>query len=130
MPGNNGECVTATHRAVDRAVEAGKRLRQAAGKVGDAYADACQETMLGFTDLRRGAAGSTPTADGLTRAGKQIGRAYIEALELAALASIDLRESFAAATNTGWIQSMARRQARLERDAANALFSLARGLLV
>jgi hypothetical protein len=126
---------------VDHAVEAGKRLRDAAGKVGGAYADACEQTILGIADFTDRAAGSTPMdywrnnggaaiqADDVAQSGKQIGRAYLDAHERATLITIDLRERLAAATNADWVKSMARTQAALERDAVNTCFSLARGLL-
>jgi hypothetical protein len=149
MSENNNRGVTGSDSAVDHAVQAGKRLRDAAGMVGDAYAGAYQQTILGIADLKDRAAGSTPVdwgklvlddhrrknasaaikADEVAQAGKQIGLAYIDAHERAALVTIELRERLAAATNTDWIKSMARTQAELERDALKAFFSLARGLL-
>jgi hypothetical protein len=149
MSENSNRGVTASDSAVDRAVQAGKRLRDAAGKAGDAYADACQQTILGISDLKDRAAGSTPVdwgklvpgddwlmsasdamiADELAEAGKQIGRAYIDAHERVALITIELHERFAAATSTDWLKSMTSTQAALEREAATMCFSLARGLL-
>jgi hypothetical protein len=141
MSENNHRGVTANDSAVDHAVEAGKRLRDAAGKVGGAYADACQQTILSIADFTDRAGGSTPgdywpknpgamvDADEVAQAAKQIGRAYIDAHERAALITIELRERLAAATNTDWVKSMATTQAALERDAVNTCFSLARGLL-
>jgi hypothetical protein len=141
MSENNNRGVTARDSAVDHAVEAGKRLRDAAGKVGGAYADACEQTILGIADFTDRAAGSTAVdywgtnagaaikADEVAQACRQIGLAYLDAHERAALITIDLRERLAAATDTDWVMSMARTQAGLERDAVNTCFSLARGLL-
>jgi hypothetical protein len=99
--------------------------------------------ILSIAEIKDRAAGSIPVdrgalvtsggaavkADEVAQAGKQIGLAYIDAHERAAIITIELRERFAAATNTAWVKSMARTRAALERDAANACFSLARGLL-
>jgi hypothetical protein len=138
---NNNRGVTARDSAVDHAVEAGKRLRDAADKVGGAYADACERTMLGIADFTDRAAGSSPVdywrtnagaaidADDLAQAGKQIGRTYLDAHERAALITIELRERLAAATSTDWVKSLAQTQAAFEREAASAYFSLVRGLL-
>jgi hypothetical protein len=133
--------VAARDSAVDHAVEAGKRLRDAAGKVGGAYADACEQTILGIADFTDRASGSTPVdywhknagaaieADEVAQAGKQIGRAYLDAHERAALVTIELRERFAAATSADWVKALAKTQAAFEREAASAYFSLVRGLL-
>jgi len=148
MPENNGERKTAGNGPVDRAVEASRRLEDAASKVGDAYADAYQETktILGVGNLRGNAAGSNPAAwsrmlfepllaaksplgETWPQAGKQIGRAYIEVLERSTLATIEMRERIAATSNADWIRSMARTRSGLQRDAANSFFSVARGLL-
>ena len=126
---------------MDHAVEAGKRLRDAADKVGGAYADACEQTMLGIADFTDRGAGSSPMdywrtnagaaidADELAQAGKQIGRTYLDAHERAALITIELRERLAAATSTDWVKSLAQTQAAFEREAASAYFSVVRGLL-
>jgi hypothetical protein len=149
MSENNNRRVAASDSAVDHAVEAGKRLRDAAGKVGGAYADACEQTILSISDFTDRAAGSTPVdwgkllpggdwrenagaaidADEVAQAGKQIGRAYLDAHERAALIAIEWRERLAAATNTDWVKSMASTQAALEREAVNTCFSIARGFL-
>jgi hypothetical protein len=145
MSENNNRRVAASDSAVDHAVEAGKRLRDAAGKVGGAYADACEQTIMSISDFTDRAAASTPVdwgkllpggsagaaidADEVAQAGKQIGRAYLDAHERAALIAIEWRERLAAATNTDWVKSMASTQAALEREAVNTCFSMARGLL-
>jgi hypothetical protein len=107
----------------------------AAGKISDAYVDAYEQAILGIATPDWGDhwltnAGAAITADELAQAGKQIGRAYIDAHERAVLITIELRERLYAATNTDWVKSMASAQAAIERDAVNACFSLARGLLV
>jgi hypothetical protein len=148
MPENNGERRTAGNDPVDRAVEASKRLEDAASKVGDAYADAYQETsktIAGAANLRGTGAGATPEAwsrlmfdslagknplgDKWPQASKQLGRAYIEVLERSTIATIEMRERLAAASNADWIRSMAQTRSRLERDAASSFFSAARGFL-
>jgi hypothetical protein len=138
MSENNHRGVTPGDSAVDHAVEAGKRLRDAARKVGGAYSDGYQQTILGIADFPgknqpgdrwRTNAGAAVNADEVAQAGKQIGRAFIDAHERAALITIELHERLAAAANTDWVKSLAETQAALEREAANAYFSLARGLL-
>jgi hypothetical protein len=149
VPEIDGRGIRANDSIVDRAAEASKRLCEAAGRVGDAYAGACHETVLGFADIKDKVAGSNPADWGrslldslltggnpvapgtleLTEAAKQIARAYIDAYERAALTTIDLRERLAAAAGAEWLQSLAGRRAQLEREAATACFALARGLL-
>jgi hypothetical protein len=118
---NDKRAVTADDPAVDHAVEAARRLRNKAGRAGGAYADGRRQTVQSIAD---GTLRPTPT-----EAGKEIGRAYVDAHERATLVAIELREHLAAATTTSWIKSLARTQAAIEREAATACFSLARGLL-
>jgi hypothetical protein len=148
MSQNNHRAQTASDIAVGQAMEARKRLREAAGRISGAYSDACEQTILGIADLKDKTAGSAPVewgklvfgplptgnatiaANEVAQAGKQIGRAYLDAHERAALIAIELRERFAAATNNEWVKSMAGAQAGLERDVVSTCVSLARGLLI
>ena len=136
MSENNGG-VTASDSAVDHAVEAGKRLRDAAGKAAGSTPMDWGKLVLGPMLTGKSGPGdhwgknaaAGIGADELVEAGKQIGRAYIDANERAVLFTIELRERLAAAANADWVTSMAKTQAELERDAATACFSLARELL-
>lgn len=142
MSENNHRGVTANDSAVDHAVEAGKRLRDAAGDFKDRGAGSTPvdwgklmvESLLTGNNQPGGQWAKNPAAaiqaDELAEACMQIGHAYIDAQERATLITIELRERLAAATDTDWIKSMASTQAALERDAANAFFSLARGFLI
>jgi hypothetical protein len=129
MSENNTRGVTASDSAVDLAVQAGKRLREAAGKAAAAGPTPVDWSKLLPGDDWGANAGAAMIADEVAEAGKQIGRAYVDAHERAVLIAIEMRERFAAATNTDWVKSIASTQAALEREAANTCFSLARDLL-
>jgi hypothetical protein len=159
MPENGQQTTIAQQEAVARAMEANKRLLEAATKAGSACLEACQETILGMPGIQDKAAGAAPmkwsklvsqsgfpgtnplseqwqkavggamNADELVAAGKRVCLECVDSYEQAALTAIDLRERIADATNSDWMRSMASTRAGVARDVTKAYASSVRGLL-
>lgn len=158
MQENRAQTTTAQQEAVARAVEANRRLLDAATKAGSAVLEACQETVLSIPRVQAQVGGAAPMdqfmfesvfpgnnnplseqwqralggaldADELVEAGKRVCLDWVDSYEQAALAAIDLRERVAEATNLDWMRSMASTRAEVERDITKAYVSSLRGLL-
>jgi hypothetical protein len=158
MP-DNGTQTTAQQEAVARAIQASKRLLDAAADARNACFEACQETVLGIPGLQEKVAAAAPVdwsklvlqsgyrgnnplneqwqkalggavnADELVAAGKRVCLECVDSYEQAALTAIDLRERIAEATKLDWMRSMASAHAGLERDVTKAYVSSVRGFL-
>lgn len=156
---NRSQTTTAPQDAVARAVEANRRLLEAATKAGSAVFEACQETVLGMPGVPTKLVAVDPTArshampqpgysgngaisdtwqralggaldpEELVAAGKQVCLDWVDSYEQAALAAIDLRERVAEATNLDWMQQMASTTAGVRRDITKAYVASLRGFL-
>jgi hypothetical protein len=156
---NRSQTTTAQQDAVARAVEANRRLLDAATKAGSAVFEACQETVLGMPGVPTNIAAAAPSdrskfmaqpgfpgndqlsetwqralggafdPDELVAAGKRVCLDWVDSYEQAALAAIDLRERVAEATNLEWMQQMASTSAGVRRDITKAYVSSLRGFL-
>jgi hypothetical protein len=159
MEENGTRSTDGAQTAADRAADTSTPLLDAATKVGNAYLDACQETVLCIEDFCEKVAETTPmdwsqlvaqpglpgniplgeqwlnalgqpgNANDLVEPGKRVCLACVDAYERAALRTIDLRERVAGVTNVDWIRSIAASRAALARDATKAYSSLARRFL-
>jgi hypothetical protein len=157
MPENGTQ--TTTQEAVGRAMEASKRLLDAAAKARNACLEACQETVLGLPGVQETVAAVTPAdwsafapqpgfpgnnvlgeqwqralggaidADELVAAGKRVCLECVDSYEQAVLTAIDLREHIAEATNLDWLRSMASTHFAVERDVTKAYATSVRGFL-
>jgi hypothetical protein len=159
MLDNRSQTTTVQQDAVARAVEANKKLLDAATKAGNAVFEACQDAVLGMPGVPTTIAAAAPAdwskfmsqpgfpgngqaseewqralggalnPDELVAAGKRVCLDLVDTYEQAALAAIDLRERVAEATNLEWMQSMASTTAGVRRDITKAYVSSLRGFL-
>ena len=150
---------TTTEDAVARAMEASKRLLDAAGSAQSACLEACQEAVLGIPGVQEAvdavapmgwnalapepglpvadlvaeqwqqALGGVFDADELVAAGKRVCLALVDAYEQAALAAIDVQERLAHATSLDWLQSLASTSFAVQRDVTKAYVSTLREFL-
>jgi hypothetical protein len=150
---------TTTADAVTRAMEASKRLLDAAAKARNACLEACQETVLGipgvheavdavapmdwsalapepgfmgggvFAEQWQRALGGTLDADELVAAGKRVCLELVDSYEQAMLAGIDVRERLAESTHYDWLRSLASASLAVERDVTTAYLSTLREFL-
>lgn len=143
MPTNGTQ--TTTPDAVGRAIEASRRLLDAATKARSACLEACQETVLGLPGVEATLAAVRPAdwsafapqlgfgealdADELLAAGKRICLECVDSYEQAVLAAIDLRERIVEASNLDWLQMIASASIALERDLTEAYAESIRELL-
>jgi hypothetical protein len=145
--------------ATDRAVQAGERLLEASAKVGNAYADAYQDAVMGMADFREkvGDAGgvdwsrlappgqprartygkplrdvantATRLNEQIVGATKKVGLAYVEAYEQMVLGAVELREQAATASDNTLLRTVGSTQAGIARDVARVYADAARRLL-
>jgi hypothetical protein len=149
---------TTTQDAVARAMEASRRLLDAAAKARNACLEACQESVLGIPGVQetvaaapvdwtmlapepgfpgdnllgerwRNALGGVIDADELVATGKRVCLECVDSYEQAVLTAIDLSERVAEATNLDWLRSLASTRFAVERDVTKAYASTVRGLL-
>jgi hypothetical protein len=150
---------TTTQDAVARAMEASKRLLDAAAKARNACLEACQETVRGIPGVQETVAAVAPAdwsalapepwfsgtnplgeqwqnalggaidADELVAAGKRVCLECVDSYEQAVLTAIDLSERIAEATSLDWLRSMASAGFAVERDVTKAYASTLRGFL-
>jgi hypothetical protein len=150
---------TTTQDAVARAMEASRRLLDAAAKARDACLEACQETVLSIPGIQETVVAAAPVdwsafapepgfpghnllgeqwqralggaidADELVAVGKRLCLECVDAYEQAVLTAIDLSERLTEATNLDWLRSMASTPLAIERDLTKAYTSTLRGFL-
>jgi hypothetical protein len=150
---------TTTQDAVARAMEASRRLLDAAAKARDACLEACQETVRGIPGVQQTIDAVAPVdwtlfasqpgfpgskllgeqwqeglggpldADELVAAAKRVCLEYVDSYEQAVLAAIDLSERLTEATNLDCLRSVASTGFAAERDVTKAYMSTIRGCL-
>jgi hypothetical protein len=139
------ERTSARQTLTDRAVLAGERLLEAGSTVGNAYADACEEAMLGMADFRKKIADARPDAwpkvsrsraratkrdtKQLLASTKRLGASYLDAYERAVLDAVALQEEAATATGNRWLSSIGTMRAGIARDVTKSYADHARRLL-